>query len=192
MRRSVLVAVLCALTLSGCVAPAAEPTGSNETGSIETGFNETDVMFLQMMVPHHHQGIAIAQVAAQRSPRPEVATLAAAIEATQTDEATTMADWLAGWSQPASADPAAHAAHGGMPGTSEAEISALRSASDVEFERMFLNMMIAHQDDAVQLARMETSTGVNASARDLANRIDRSRTAQIAQMLALLDPSRSP
>ena len=62
-----------------------------------------------------------------------------------------------------------------MPGTSEAEIAALRTAGDAEFERAFLNMMIAHQDDAVQLARMETSTGVNASARDLADRIDHSR-----------------
>ena len=51
---------------------------------------------------------------------------------------------------------------------------------------MFLNMMIAHQDDAMQLARMETSAGVNAPARDLAGQIDRSRTAQIAQMLGYL------
>ena len=103
-----------------------------------------------------------------------------------------MAGWLAGWSQPASADPAAHAAHGGMPGTSEAEIAALRTAAEAEFERTFLNMMIAHQDDAVQLPGWRSAAGVNASARDLADRIDRSRTAQITQMLALLDPSRSP
>jgi uncharacterized protein (DUF305 family) len=47
-------------------------------------------------------------------------------------------------------------------------------------------MMIAHQDDAIQMARMEESSGINPEARALAGRIDRSRTAQIQQMLALI------
>ena len=186
MRRTVLLAVLSALALAGCVAPPADSAPSAPAPA-STGFNETDVMFLQMMVPHHHQGIAIVRLAAERADRPEVTILAAAIESTQTSEAAEMAQWLQNWSQPATADPAAHAAHGGMPGTSEAEISQLRGVTGAEFERVFLNMMIAHQDDAVQLARMEVAGGVNAPARDFAQRIDQSRTAQINQMLTLLD-----
>jgi uncharacterized protein (DUF305 family) len=178
MRR--IAAAACALLLGGALigCGAAPPAGDE--------FNETDVMFLQMMVPHHHQGIAIVQIGSSRSSRSEVAMLAAAIESTQAAEADTMAAWLRGWGQPAAADPAAHAAHGGMPGTSEAEITALREAGRDAFEGAFLNTLIAHQDDAVQLARMQTSGGINPRVRDLAQRIDRSRTAQISQMLALL------
>jgi uncharacterized protein (DUF305 family) len=184
MRRTALLAALTALALTGCVNPPAQPT---PPAPAPTGFNETDVMFLQMMVPHHQQGIAIVRLAAERAGRPEVATLAAAIDSTQASEVEEMARWLQTWSQPATAEPAAHAAHGGMPGTTEAEIAQLRAVTGAAFERAFLNMLIAHQDDAVQLARREVAGGINTPARDLARRIEVSRTAQISQMLALLD-----
>src|SRR5262245_50764545 len=95
--------------------PAAAPGGQT--------FNDTDVMFAQMMVPHHEQGRRIAALAKNHQVRPEIAMLAAAIESTQAVEVQTMAGWLRTWGQPASADPAAHAAHGGMPGTSAEEIA---------------------------------------------------------------------
>ena len=47
--------------------------------------------------------------------------------------------------------------------------------------------MIAQQDDAIQLARSETAGGANPQAKALAKRIDESRTAQIKQMLAMLE-----
>ena len=84
------------------------------------------------------------------------------------------------------ADEAAHAAHGGMPGTSAEEIAVLEKTTGVAFERAFLNMLIAHQDDAVQVARMETAGGINPRAVALAQRVDASRTAQIKQMLDML------
>jgi uncharacterized protein (DUF305 family) len=167
-----LLLAACGVSPSAAVQPAA--------------FNAADTMFLQMMVPHHTQGLAIVQRALTRTVRPDVRMLAAAIQATQTTEIQTMGAWLREWGQPAAADPAAHAAHGGLPGTSADELAQLDQTSDVEFERAFLNLLIAHQDDAIQLARMETAGGVHDAARSLADQIDRSRTAQIAQLLTYL------
>lgn len=161
------------------VAPPATAAGS--------GVNATDVMFLQMMVPHLEQGRQIAALARTHPTRSEVAMLAAAIESTQATEIATMSGWLRDWGEPASANPDAHAAHGGMPGTSPEEIAVVDRASGADFERRFLNMLIAHQDDAVQLARMETSSGANAQVRALAEQIDKSRSAQIKQMLTYLN-----
>ncbi|GAA0806460.1 DUF305 domain-containing protein [Spirilliplanes yamanashiensis] len=158
---------------------AAAPAASAASGS----FNETDTMFLQMMVPHSTQGIAIVKLAADRSEREDVKTLAKAIEVTQQDEIKRMSGWLEQWKQPATASDKEHEEHGGMPGTSEKEISALRKAKGAEFDRLFLDTLIAHQDDAVQLARMETNAGVNVQATSYAKQVDQSRTAQIAQML---------
>ncbi|HEX2316924.1 MAG TPA: DUF305 domain-containing protein [Thermomonospora sp.] len=158
--------------------PAADPGGP--------GFNGTDVMFLQMAVPHHGQGVRLVRLAARRAVRPEVRTLAAAIEATQLTEIKAMADRLRGWGRPPRAPAHAHAAHGGMPETTEAELEALGRSSGPAFERVFLNTLIAHQDDAVQLARMELAAGADPRTRELARRIDRSRTAQIDHMLTLL------
>jgi len=193
------LAVLATLMLAGCGSAgsaAGEPAGhGGSTPAVVappataagSGVNATDVMFLQMMVPHLEQGRQIAALARTHPTRSEVAMLAAAIESTQATEIATMSGWLRDWGEPASANPDAHAAHGGMPGTSPEEIAVVDRASGADFERRFLNMLIAHQDDAVQLARMETSSGANAQARALAEQIDKSRSAQIKQMLTYLN-----
>jgi uncharacterized protein (DUF305 family) len=162
------------------------PPASASGSTPPQGFNAADVMFAQMMVPHHDQGIEIVRLADGRAIRPEVKTLAAAIESTQRAEAATMAGWLKAWGKPPTAPPDAHAAHGGMPGASPEGLTSLKKATGAAFDRAFLNMLIAHQDDAIQLARSETVGGANAEAKALAKRIDQSRTAQIAQMLAML------
>ncbi|TDD85912.1 DUF305 domain-containing protein [Actinomadura darangshiensis] len=145
-------------------------------------------MFLQMMVPHQGQGVRLARLARDRPVRPEVRTLAAAIETTEVAEIKDMAGRLRGWHRPPTADPHAHAhaAHGGMPQTTDKELKALERSPGDRFEREFLNLLIAHQDDAVQMARLETGKGEDAWTKRLARRVDRSRSAQIARMLALL------
>jgi len=195
--RGMLFGGMLLLVLVGCGGspprPAAQSPSAGGAGqAIQApggGFNETDVMFLQMLVPHHQQGATIARLATGRGLPEPVTLLAAAIDTTQTAEATTMAGWLDAWGVPATAPAEAHAAHGGQPGTSAAEITALQRRTGDEFRRAFLNLLIAHQDDAVQLARMETASGGNPEVRAYAERVARSRTAQIAQMLRLLDGS---
>ena len=193
MRRFVVPAVIvaCVLALVGCgrgdAAPPAPRTGSVSPSPLPSGaYNGTDVMFLQMMVPHHGQGVEIARLAATRAVRPEVKTLAAAIVSTQASEIEQMSGWLREWGQPATGDANAHAEHGGMPQTSAAEIARLKAASGAKFERDFLNTLIAHQDDAIQLARMETGGGANPRAKELADQIQKSRAAQIRMMLEFL------
>ena len=178
------------LTLAGCSSPAL-PASSAPATNDNSGrpFNDTDVMFLQMMVPHLEQGRTIVRLARDRSARPEVRALAAAIETTQADEATTMSGWLRDWHQPATAPNGSHGDHGGMPNTTAAEIATLGRISGSDFDRRFLNVLIAHQDDAIQLARMESAAGRNPQATELAGRIDRSRSAEIRQMLTFLGQS---
>ncbi|WP_326643766.1 DUF305 domain-containing protein [Streptosporangium sp. NBC_01755] len=67
------------------------------------------------------------------------------------------------------------------------EVAALTAAPPAEFERRFLDMLIAQQDDASQMAKVEVVTGLHAEVTEMAKRVAVSRTAQIAQMLALRD-----
>lgn len=97
-----------------------------------------------------------------------------------------MTDRLIGWGRPVTAEAGEHAAHGGMPGPNKVEIAAVADAAPADFETAFLNMLIAQQDDAVQMARAETADGRNPEVKALAARIEASRAAQIKQMLALL------
>ncbi len=195
MRYLGTVLVVLVLGVSGCgqeAEPAAAPPPSSTTSLAPSAPNDADVMFAQMMVAHHGQGIEIARLAATRAGHPDVKTLAAAVETTQTAERQTMAGWLRTWGKPPTADAGTHAAHGGMPGTSNIEIRSVKAKSGDDFDRAFLNMLIAHQDDAIQMARSETAGGAHAHAKAMADRIDKSRSAQITQMLAMLDELPAP
>ncbi|WP_395104117.1 DUF305 domain-containing protein [Actinomadura sp. SCN-SB] len=152
------------------------------------GHNDTDVMFLQLMIAHHRQGLEMARLATERAEREEVRTLAAAVVATQTDEVKTMTSWLGRWSKPVTAEhvPALHAEHGALPATGAKEIETLRRTTGADFEPAFLNLFAAHQHNAVKLARMETGKGGNADAKAFAKRVQESRTDQIRQLLRLL------
>ena len=63
------------------------------------------------------------------------------------------------------------------------DLADLKRADCAAFSTQFVNLLIAQQHDAVELARMETATGTHAGAEDLARRIVESRTAQIATLL---------
>lgn len=203
--RRTLLAPVVVLLLAGCGgAPAttgrppavADPVTSGPVATATVGapaaspgsFNPADVMFLQMMVTHHGQGLELVRLAESRAQRAEIRTLAAAIDVTQADEQETMRGWLRSWGKPTEADPDAHAHadHGGLPATGPEQIAALGRTTGAEFESAFLNLLIAHQHNAVEMARNEVRFGQDPAAKELAGRIDQSRTAQINQMLAML------
>ncbi|MDH2429003.1 DUF305 domain-containing protein [Sphaerisporangium sp. TRM90804] len=177
--KRVAAALLAVLLLPACGAAAERPAEP---------VNAEDVMFLQMMIPHHRQGIEIVRLAAARAKDPEVRTLASAIEVTQDGEVRRMTAWLRSWDQPLAAPSDAHAHHGGMPRSDRRQIAALGTTD--EFDRDFLNLLLAHQDDAVQMATVEAANGAHPQVRDWATQVERSREAQIEQMLRLLGEPR--
>lgn len=191
MRRRFAAVLVCAgLLLSAC-GTAAETGPAQVTAAVqaEGSYNETDVMFLQMMLAHHEQGLEMVRLARTAATRAEVRILAEAVDATQTDEAELMASWLTAWSQPTTVDhaPSAHADHGGLPATGPEELAALRKAKKAQFETTFLNLFVAHQHNAVEMAHLETKDGVNAQTKAFASRVQESRADQIRQMLTLMN-----
>ena len=77
---------------SSSSAPAA-PSASAQPSAT---FNDADVMFAQMMIPHHEQAVEMADLAATRASDPEVKELATKIKAAQDPEIQTMKGWLTG------------------------------------------------------------------------------------------------
>ena len=169
-------ALLLVLALSGC---AAQP------GNVLRG-DPLDVMFLQMMIPHHEQGVAMVALAKDRAANGDLKMLAAAIESTQASETTTMKGWLTSWGEPLTAPPDSHTGHGGLRRSDPEEVGRLTALRGAEFDQRLLNVMIAHQDDAVQLARWEAGSGAHEEVKELADRIEKSRTAQIDLMKRFL------
>jgi uncharacterized protein (DUF305 family) len=60
------------------------------------------------------------------------------------------------------------------------------NATGAEFDRLFLEQMIAHHEGAVEMAETEIADGQNADAIALAESIRDSQTAEIAEMEQLL------
>jgi uncharacterized protein (DUF305 family) len=188
IRALILVA---ALALAGCGTDRAVGENTKVTAAVQAGdkYNDTDVMYLQMMVAHHEQGLEMVRIAEGRATKPDLTTLVKAVDVTQTDEVTMMKQWLTGWSAPATVDhaPSAHADHGGLPATGPEEMKALRQAKGSAFESTFINLFVAHQHNAVEMANMERTGGANEETKAFAERVRQSRTDQIRQLLTMLN-----
>ncbi|BCJ43395.1 DUF305 domain-containing protein [Actinoplanes ianthinogenes] len=194
-----LVAVALLLAVGGCgtaASPAPAPSAPaapavKNVAEITAGstFNERDVMFLQMLVDHQQQGLEMAAIGAQRATRADVADLAKAVSLTETDELTMMKNWLTEWGKPTTVDKrvSVHADHGGLPSTTDTEITSLKTVKKKDFETAFLNLFLAHQHNAVEMAQLELDKGANEQTKQFAERVKQSRADQVQQMLRLLN-----
>ncbi|MEV6924782.1 DUF305 domain-containing protein [Dactylosporangium sp. NPDC051485] len=204
VRRAVMAgaALATALLLAACggghdQTPGMHPAATTPAGggtSSAAAFNNADVMFAQMMIPHHQQAVQMAALADTRAADPEVKTLAGQIKAAQDPEIQTMQGWLTAWGKPAPAmsDGMGGMDHGAMPGMSgpsampgmmsDADMARLRAASGKDFDKQFCTMMIAHHQGAITMANQELANGTNADAKALAQQIITAQQAEIATM----------
>ncbi|GIF50767.1 DUF305 domain-containing protein [Asanoa ferruginea] len=176
-----MLAALAAVLLAGCgkADQAAAPAPS---------YNDTDVMFLQMMLAHHEPEAKLLELGKKQSRDPAVRQVAVELDIEQAADTRTIRDRLTGWGQPlvSTANHSAHEAHGGLPLLDDAELLRLASLTGDEFDSTFLTMLIGHQHGAVELAHMETATGVDPATRELAARTDETVRAQLQQLLKMV------
>ncbi|HIN11770.1 MAG TPA: DUF305 domain-containing protein [Acidobacteria bacterium] len=116
-------------------------------------FTDADVKFMQGMISHHAQAIEMTEFLASRSDRDMMRRLAQRIELSQEDEIAMMQEWLRSRGQ-AVAELDAHHAPGWepMPGMlTEEEMGRLEQAQAVEFDPLFLELMIKHHRGALTM-----------------------------------------
>jgi uncharacterized protein (DUF305 family) len=149
-------------------------------------FDANDVMFAQMMIPHHSQAVELATLAEANTTTPAILDLAARIKGAQQPEIDTMTAWLAA----AGSMMDGHGAHGmSMPGlVSDADMAVLEKASGSEFDALFLSHMIQHHEGAIDMANDVLATTMNDDVRALATAIVAAQTAEIVEMSGLLGP----
>ena len=167
-------------TQTASVAPSA--SGTPAAGP----HNQADVMFAQMMIPHHQQAIEMSDmILAKDDINPDVTALAEQIKAAQAPEIAQMAGWLTGWGQTASPSmPMDHDMGGGM--MSQTDMDALDQASGDQAAKLFLQGMITHHEGAIDMAKMLLANGQNTDAKQLAQQIVTSQQAEITTMKQLL------
>lgn len=174
------------LALVGCQSPAAAPSSAPSASvSASSAANAADVMFTQMMIPHHEQAVVMSEaMLAKKDISAEVTTLATQIKNAQQPEIDQMKNWLNAWG---ASDHGNHSGHTGMDGMlTPAELDALRTAQGAEAEKLFLTGMIKHHEGAVAMAKQVRADGSAPAVRTLADAIISSQQAEIDQMKKLL------
>ena len=140
-----------------------------------------------MMIVHHEGAIEMADLAVERAASEEVRSLAEGISAAQGPEIEKMTSWLEAWGEGTMSMGGMD--HGGMDmdGMNQEEAMAeLAGLSGVEFDRRFLELMIAHHEGAVEMAQTELEDGQNTEALALSEQIVADQEAEIAEMQQLL------
>ena len=168
-------------------------SASEAPSATRTDFNAADVMFLQMMYPHHAQAVDMAKLVPSRSQNQQLITLAQNIEKAQGPEMTQMTALLTSFGKPApSAEMSGHdmPGMGGMPGMMSAEqMNNLTGLSCKAFDQMWLQMMIDHHSGAIDMSNTELRDGTNPDAKKLAQAIIANQQAEITQMRGMLGQS---
>lgn len=110
-----------------------------------------------------------------------------------------LTSWLTQWGVPVPAMPSGTAMPA-MPSTGPGmpslppmqELSELQGLSGEQFDRKFLELMIPNHEGAIASATAELANGVNPSAKQLAEQVKTSQTAELEQLRQLLGATPSP
>ena len=161
----------------------------SSNSSDSTKFSNADLMFAQMMIPHHEQAIEMSDLAITNSENLDVISLAKRVKSAQAPEIVQMKRWQEnrdsghmGHDMMGDSD---ESGSGMMGMLDESEISKLKETTGVEFDRLFLKGMIAHHEGAVEMANMVVDSK-NKEAAALGKAIIESQSAEIDEMNTIL------
>ena len=152
-------AVVAAAVITAAPARAQQSGHARAASSADAAalFNEQDLRFLQHMIVHHEQALAMSALVAERTERQAFVRFARYVERGQASEIEQMSALLdlaaaRGRQLP---EPHLHA-DPPMPGMlSSAEMRALAAASGAEFERLWIEGMIFHHQGAIDMAQAQ-------------------------------------
>ena len=141
------------------------------TNIANTSYIEADVSFLQGMIVHHEQAILMSSMVGKRTNNPTIVDLADRIDASQEDEISFMEGWLKdrgenvpeenehsmmdhhdmGHHDMGHHDMSMHLDMVGM--ASPKQLKELENSKSTDFDRLFLQLMIAHHDGALEMVK---------------------------------------
>lgn len=150
-------------------------------GDDEAQASDIDGEFVTAMKPHHEAAIEMAKIAQQRAEHPEIKELAGNIISTQSDEIGT----LESIHERLYGEPIGEMSAGSMGMSDEQtnmDMGALETAKP--FDREFIDMMVAHHQSAIEMARIELAEGEDEEAKALATAIIDAQAREIEDMNA--------
>ncbi|UGQ59040.1 DUF305 domain-containing protein [Rhodococcus pyridinivorans] len=216
MNKKTLAAGAIALAVTFAASACSDSGGDEATTATATSvptsaeansarFDQDDVMFSRMMIPHHAQAIEMSDMLLAKDGIPEpVRALAEQIKAEQQPEIEQFEAWLEEWGMPMHGDdaPGMNGHMSGMPPVSdmpgmddmphmdgmmsEQDMQALSDAQGVDAARLYLEQMIVHHEGAIEMAQDEIEDGQYPETVELARTIADTQQKEIDTMRQLL------
>jgi uncharacterized protein (DUF305 family) len=154
-------------------------------------YNESDVHFVRMMIPHHQQAVDLAALAPTRARDARVRAIADRIAVAQGPEITVLRTWLRtrGLDEPAGGDSRSNGGHdhATMPGmATPAQLRALSDASGAAFDRMFVALMSVHHEGAIGMCGDVLRAGADERLQELATNIAAEQQIEIGRMREII------
>jgi uncharacterized protein (DUF305 family) len=181
MKRALAAALLAIspLALTACASEADH--SSHKMASSEAAYSADEVMFAQMMIPHHEQALEMVALAEAKTSDEDILHVAGHIKDAQAPEVSTMKSWLSA----AGVDVDAHHSMEMDGMLSDAELDALEAVEGVEFEKLFLSGMIKHHQGALDMLYLleESSNSEVTAFGDMVRKV---QSKEITDMQALL------
>ena len=136
-----------------------------------SSYTTADVYFMQGMIVHHEQALTMSRMAPQRTNSKAIIDLAGRIEGSQEDEIQFMVSWLKDRDEDTNYEmkhmdmhhdmdhtkhhSMGHDMHHGMHKmagmASPLQLKNLKNSKSADFDRLFLQLMIAHHDGAIEM-----------------------------------------
>lgn len=191
MNKNIWIAGFFGLVIGMLIAILFIPAGGKFMGYQQTGKNTTkgniDAHFIEQMIPHHADAIAMGHLALQNFEHQEIKDLGQNIINAQTSEIDQMRSWYKGWFNASVPDVFAATTHGMGSGmmhggmmNNESDIESLRTAEP--FDKAFIEEMIPHHQMAVMMAQMLKNSTTRPEMKKLADDIIEAQNKEIEQM----------
>lgn len=162
-------------------------------GKTLANLSSNDLMFAQMMIPHHQQAIDMSKFALKNSSNKEIKALGREISGAQGKEIAQMKYWLSATKSSSAMghDMGGMKGHdmGGMEGhnmemdgmISDAQMRTLSTLKGAKFDKAFLKAMIAHHQGAIEMTSLLKGSK-NSEAKKLASDVVRVQKSEITKM----------
>lgn len=176
-------------------APGEQARSLNAQEAIEivsTRYSQNDAMFMRDMIPHHNQAVQMADLVAERTNHEEVIDIAGRITVSQADEIDFMQTWLRerGEDVPQTDDHhAMHTSHSMAGMATPEQMAELAQVEGVDFDQLFLTLMITHHEGAVTMVKellKKPGSAYDPVLFDFVNDVTNDQKAEIKRMHELL------
>jgi len=176
------------------VQPGAPGEGGRELTDEEVaaldapGHTAADTVFMEDMLAHHQQALDMAALVAERTERDDLPLLAERITVSQEAEIEQIEEWLTARGEDVP-DATGHEQHEAVPGMATPEqLAQLEGAQGAAFDRLFLDLMIAHHRGALAMVDelYRAGGGLEPAADGLAREVEATQNIEILRMQELL------